>query len=603
MPNLTRDPKLAGLIRKSLVTGTQETPLQPLPDRVDSAEFLSAIKKVVDVRFGTGAKGDRADMAVTFRDLFGMGLLGVNADGGGTIIGGIPGIPFIPPATPDPTVDDVAPPAPTGLTVSAAFRTVLLKWDEAPVPDKIGYTEIYASATNVLGSAVKIGASISRFFVDEVNAIGVGKYYWIRYVNRIAPNLAGPYNALGGTFGQTGMIGTVDLGPLIVEAGNLASGAVDYTKLSVAIGGGNLLRNSSFEAFDAVPLPANGWGAYNNSPGLEVSTITRVTGRRYGAAVRHAWTGSNTTTKGFYANAATSGGVVGGWQVGKRYVVSWWARANAAKTVGMALQWNTAPSAQVSLLNPNLDTTWQRYATLITWGGTVEASGQLFISIPSASPQTGHIEMDDVQVEEGDVLTAYAPTPDEILPGTIGTTEITDNAITSAKVVAGAIIAGKIAANAVTATEIAANSITAGKIAANAIAVGTAAIQNGAIVNAMIANATIDDAKISNLDAAKITTGFLDAARIQAGSLDANRITANTITATQMAANSIATASLQAGAVTAGKISVTTLDAITAVIGLLRTATSGARQEIASNYIKVFDASNVKRVQLGDLTA
>lgn len=60
---------------------------------------------------------------------------------------------------------------------------------------------------------------------------------------------------------------------------------------------------------------------------------------------------------------------------------------------------------------------------------------------------------------------------------------------------------------------------------------------------------------------------------------------------------------LNPASVVASKLSVTSLDAITATIGLLRTATSGARVEIASNYGKVFDASNVKRVQWGDLTA
>ena len=58
-----------------------------------------------------------------------------------------------------------------------------------------------------------------------------------------------------------------------------------------------------------------------------------------------------------------------------------------------------------------------------------------------------------------------------------------------------------------------------------------------------------------------------------------------------------------AGGEPANKLAVSQLDAITGTIGLLRTATSGARQEIASNYTKVFDASNVKRLQFGDLSA
>lgn len=66
-----------------------------------------------------------------------------------------------------------------------------------------------------------------------------------------------------------------------------------------------------------------------------------------------------------------------------------------------------------------------------------------------------------------------------------------------------------------------------------------------------------------------------------------------------LVANSVTTNAIDAGAVTAAKINVTSLSAITATIGTLRTATSGARTEIKDNLIEVYDAANVKRVQIG----
>ncbi|TSD72770.1 hypothetical protein FFI39_018295 [Janthinobacterium sp. KBS0711] len=48
--------------------------------------------------------------------------------------------------------------------------------------------------------------------------------------------------------------------------------------------------------------------------------------------------------------------------------------------------------------------------------------------------------------------------------------------------------------------------------------------------------------------------------------------------------------------------SISSLSAMSAVIGTLRTATSGARTEIWDNVIKVYDANNMLRVQIGDLT-
>lgn len=53
------------------------------------------------------------------------------------------------------------------------------------------------------------------------------------------------------------------------------------------------------------------------------------------------------------------------------------------------------------------------------------------------------------------------------------------------------------------------------------------------------------------------------------------------------------------GVLTAANISVSSLDAISATIGLLRTASSGARMELESNQGRVYDSSNVLRVRWG----
>lgn len=56
---------------------------------------------------------------------------------------------------------------------------------------------------------------------------------------------------------------------------------------------------------------------------------------------------------------------------------------------------------------------------------------------------------------------------------------------------------------------------------------------------------------------------------------------------------------LAAKAVTADKLAVTSLSAITARIGKLETATSGARTVIQDNLIQVFDSNNMLRVRMG----
>jgi len=56
------------------------------------------------------------------------------------------------------------------------------------------------------------------------------------------------------------------------------------------------------------------------------------------------------------------------------------------------------------------------------------------------------------------------------------------------------------------------------------------------------------------------------------------------------------------GSVTAAKMSVTSLDAITATIGLLRTVTTGERMELASNQLRAYNSSNVLVLELGILS-
>jgi hypothetical protein len=62
-------------------------------------------------------------------------------------------------------------------------------------------------------------------------------------------------------------------------------------------------------------------------------------------------------------------------------------------------------------------------------------------------------------------------------------------------------------------------------------------------------------------------------------------------------------AAIRTSSVGADKISVVNLQALSATIGHLRTTDSGARLEVHQNFIKIFDTSGNRRVQLGNLTA
>lgn len=202
-------------------TRVTKVPAIPAPTNSNDLEFKKAVKSVIDVR--EGSAGDPLDANVTLRNLTDVGFLSGTAVA--SVMGGAIGLPpgYVPPIL-------TPPPAPTGLAQSASITSIFLSWDATPIgyASNHGYTEVWRSATNVLGSAVMIGTSNSIFYVDPLGSTGTAFYYWIRY--RSAADVTGPYNGVSGLLAQTGLIGNVDLGPLIVQAGNLAAGAVDATK-------------------------------------------------------------------------------------------------------------------------------------------------------------------------------------------------------------------------------------------------------------------------------------------------------------------------------------------------------------------------------------
>lgn len=100
----------------------------------------------------------------------------------------------------------------------------------------------------------------------------------------------------------------------------------------------------------------------------------------------------------------------------------------------------------------------------------------------------------------------------------------------------------------------------------------------------------------------QITDGAISTPKLAANAVTAAKIAASTITSNEIASNAVTADKILAGAVTAAKINVTQLSAITATIGTLRTATTGARTEISDNVIKVYDAANTLRVKIGDLS-
>ena len=110
------------------------------------------------------------------------------------------------------------------------------------------------------------------------------------------------------------------------------------------------------------------------------------------------------------------------------------------------------------------------------------------------------------------------------------------------------------------------------------------------------------------LDGGIISADTITATQIDANTITATEIAADTITAAQIAAGTITATELDAGAVTAAKINVTELSAIVADLGtitagtitggLVQTAASGARVELATTGLNAYKADGTQTVDI-----
>lgn len=201
-------------------------------------------------------------------------------------------------------------------------------------------------------------------------------------------------------------------------------------------------------------------------------------------------------------------------------------------------------------------------------------------------------------------IAASAVTATEIAAGAITTAKLAAGAVTANEIAANTITAGKIAAATITATELATNAITADKISAGAVTAAKISVTNLAAMNANTGNLSVNGALTLSTSGKIITSGTAyDGNGIFLGEDGAGVYKFSVGGASGRLAFDGTNLTLPGGrivdgSVTAAKISVSSLSAISATIGTLRTAASGARVEIRDNIIEVYDATRL-RVRMG----
>ena len=474
----------------------------------------------------------------------------------------------------NPNIDYTPPPTPTGFSVMGAFGTIILNWAD-PSYANHSYTEIWRSNTNVLASGSLVGFAPGAVYTDVVSNNST-YYYWIRFVSKA--NVSGPYNAFSGTVGQTA------LDPSYVLA--VLSGQVTENQLYIDLS----------SKINLITAPA----------GVPGSVNARITNESYSRMTADTALQTSITTLQATVNTNNT-------NVNAAIQTEATARANAdtalstsittlQSTVNTNNTTLTAAVATEATTRANVDgTLLAQYTVKVDVNGRVAGFG-LASTTSGGVPTSAFTIIADKFSVVSPSNTGETPS----IPFSIGVVNgvtrvamsnafIQDAAITNAKIANLAVDTSKIANAAIGTAQIANASITSALIADASIT--TAKIANAAITNAQIANAAIGAANIADgtITSAKIADATITTAKIADASITNAKI-AGTISSNLFIAGSYGWQIDKSGnieinsGVFRGSISVVS-------------ATSGARMIMQNNVIKVVDANNQVRVQIGDLSA
>ena len=386
--------------------------------------------------------------------------------------------------------DSTPPPVPSTPVVDSTtfFGTLRVTWDGLgsageTMPGDFDRVEVHMSS--VSGFTPTASTMIDTFRAATVSAyetpVGTPYYFKFVSVDKIGNKSAASAQGTG------------------------TSRSINTSEMALSIGGDNLLNNSSFEDSPSAPTS---WVAVS----CTASIVT--TNQTHGARAVSITPTSATIDNYLMQNVIKAMGVL----PNTPYTIAGDIYVPAAQTGGLdtrarAIQvyfWdasNTLLGGAVSPQAPNVAGTAQRLSlSFTTPANTDHIEVRLYNGAPSGG---GSVQWDSVQLQRGQVATAYQPRADELLSNTVNTAQIVGNAVTAAKTAIAAIDSstGNLTSGAVTAVTIASGAVTAAKTSIAAI-----------------------DPSSGNLTANSVTATQITAGAVTTVAIAANSVTAEKLT-------------------------------------------------------------------------
>ncbi len=453
----------------------------------NAPNWSQRVTEELRVLMGRGGNG----RALTAKDLIDSGIAKPGAGGG--LVPGVPGGGDIEP-------DLTPPPVPTGFAVTAGLTTVFVEHD-AP-----GYTQGHGHDRTVVYGVLQTGSTAPTFdqavvlfqFQGTIGAypaaLGTRYRLWIKWQSQDGVQSVSPAGGTNGLDVQTGKIGNNDLGPLIVEAGNLANGSVSASKLAA-------------QAVDATKF-ANGIEPVSVSTAATLPTV-KSTSTIVWQGKLYRWDGSKYTAA--VPTVDLTGTIIASQIAAGAVDVTKFASGIEPVTNSAAASLPTAKTTNVI--------TWQ--GKLYRWDG---------------SKYTAEVAVVD-------------------LSGQIDAAKLADNAVTVSKIAAGAVEAGKLATGAVTADKIAAAAVDATKFASgiepvtNSAAASLPTVKSTTVITWQGKLYRWDGTKYSAEVAVVDLTGQIDSAKLADNAVTVSKIAAGAVDAGKLASGAVTTDKIAAAAV------------------------------------------------------
>lgn len=227
-----------------------------------------------------------------------------------------------------------------------------------------------------------------------------------------------------------------------ITTDKIGANQITANKLSIVTGGGNMMDDSSFEDF----LSAGYWVSSTGVASITQATPPTPPGAVHGTKVLEF---TNSSTAIALSRIRTQDANSPKLRPGVNYTFSAYMRSTVAgRRARIACQFRTAVNANVgsqvtgTYVSLPDDGSWVRLPPLTTNNATSTVDHALIyvefsVTAGGNFPAIETYQMDAVQVEEGDLMTAYSQKTSELLPGTITGVMIQADAI-DGKTIVGA---------------------------------------------------------------------------------------------------------------------------------------------------------------------